>query len=103
MSDAMTYLDTVKLEFLDKPEVYCQFLDTMREFRVSRIDCAGVIERLGTLFYGKPALLEGFNMFLPRGYRIDISTDPRNPYPIMVTTPQGIKMQNVTPPESYRG
>ena len=68
-----------------------------------RIDCSGVIERLGTLFYGKPTLLEGFNMFLPRGYRIDISTDPRNPNPIMVTTPQGIKIQNAAPPESYQG
>ena len=68
-----------------------------------RIDCSGVIKRLGTLFYGKPSLLEGFNMFLPRGYRIDISTDPRNLNPIMVTTPQGIRIQGGTPPESYQG
>jgi len=36
MSDAMNYLDAVKMQFLDKPEVYCQFLDTMRDFRYLR-------------------------------------------------------------------
>ena len=33
MSDAMNYLDAVKMQFRDKPEVYCQFLDTMQDFR----------------------------------------------------------------------
>ena len=32
-SDAMNYLDAVKMQFRDKPEVYCQFLDTMQDFR----------------------------------------------------------------------
>ena len=32
-SDAMNYLDAVKMQFRDKPEVYCRFLDTMQDFR----------------------------------------------------------------------
>ena len=68
------YLDAVKMQFRDKPEVYCQFSDTMQDFRhlmsvvwsliyyllnalripYHRIDCSGVIKRLGALFYGKP-------------------------------------------------
>ena len=33
MSDAVNYLDAVKMQFRDKPEVYCRFLDTMQDFR----------------------------------------------------------------------
>ena len=41
------------------------------------------------LFHGNPYLIEGFNTFLPPGYYINTSTDPRDPNLITVTTPLG--------------
>ena len=32
--DALTYLDAVKVQFQDKPEVYNHFLDIMKDFKV---------------------------------------------------------------------
>jgi paired amphipathic helix protein Sin3a len=61
----------------------------------SRIDTPGVIERVSLLFTGNPELIQGFNTFLPMGYRIDISADPRDNM-ITVTTPSGITRQSTT-------
>lgn len=54
-----------------------------------RIDTPGVIERVSALFHGNPSLIQGFNTFLPPGYRIEMSDDPRDPDIITVTTPEG--------------
>ena len=53
------------------------------------IDTPGVIHRVSTLFQGNPPLIQGFNTFLPPGYRIELSSDPRNVNGITVTTPTG--------------
>ena len=53
------------------------------------IDTPGVIERVSTLFQGNTFLIQGFNTFLPPGYRIEVSSDPRHQNTIMVTTPAG--------------
>jgi Paired amphipathic helix repeat len=55
----------------------------------SRIDTPGVIERVSSLFHGNPYLIEGFNTFLPPGYHINASADPRHPNRITVITPLG--------------
>lgn len=52
------------------------------------------------LFHGNPPLIQGFNTFLPPGYRIDISTDPRDPNAIHVTTPSGTTTQSTIKPSS---
>ncbi|KAJ1948556.1 Transcriptional regulatory protein sin3, partial [Linderina macrospora] len=85
--DALSYLDMVKSQFQDRPEVYNQFLDIMKDFKSHTIDTPGVIERVSRLFYGSPALIQGFNTFLPPGYRIDVSDDPNEG--VRVTTPSG--------------
>lgn len=54
-----------------------------------RIDTPGVIERVSTLFRGHPALISGFNTFLPPGYRIECSIDDQERNIIKVTTPTG--------------
>jgi paired amphipathic helix protein Sin3a len=59
-----------------------------------RTDTPGVIERVSTLFHGNPGLIQGFNTFLPFGYRIDISADPHDPNTITVTTPMGTTSQS---------
>ncbi|TFK77475.1 hypothetical protein BDN72DRAFT_753546 [Pluteus cervinus] len=93
VTDALGYLDAVKVEFQDRPEVYNRFLDIMKDFKSGAIDTPGVIQRVSRLFHGNPDLIQGFNTFLPVGYRIDISADPMD-HTITVTTPLGITVQS---------
>ncbi|CEP17178.1 hypothetical protein [Parasitella parasitica] len=89
VKDALTYLDQVKMKFADQARVYNRFLDIMKEFKSQAIDTPGVIERVSTLFRGHPALISGFNTFLPPGYRIECTTDAYARDIIKVTTPTG--------------
>lgn len=57
------------------------------------IDTPGVIKRVSHLFNGHPSLIQGFNTFLPAGYRIECSTDAHDANYITVTTPSGTTMQ----------
>lgn len=59
----------------------------------ARIDTPGVIKRVSHLFNGHPSLIQGFNTFLPVGYRIECSTDAHDSNFITVTTPSGTTMQ----------
>ncbi|KAI9014417.1 hypothetical protein CLU79DRAFT_767523 [Phycomyces nitens] len=90
VKDALTYLDQVKIQFSDQPEVYNKFLDIMKDFKSQAIDTPGVIERVSGLFKGHPSLISGFNTFLPPGYRIECSTDECSRDVIKVTTPSGV-------------
>lgn len=103
VTEALAYLDAIKAQFQDKPSVYNRFLDIMRDFKNEvcvhhtlllqtdieshSIDTSGVIEQVSALFHGNPTLIEGFNTFLPPGYRIEIPTDQYN-------NTMGITMQN---------
>lgn len=89
VKDALSYLDQVKMQFYSQADVYNNFLDIMKDFKSQNIDTPGVIDRVSTLFKGHPALIQGFNTFLPPGYRIECSSDPSDPNPITVTTPMG--------------
>ncbi|KAK7204077.1 hypothetical protein BZA70DRAFT_281422 [Myxozyma melibiosi] len=89
VKDALSYLDQVKVQFQNQPDVYNRFLDIMKDFKSQSIDTPGVIDRVSTLFSGHPNLIQGFNTFLPPGYRIECSLDPSDPNPIRVTTPMG--------------
>ena len=60
--------------------------------KTDSIDTPGVIQRVSMLFHGHSELIGGFNTFLPPGYRIEISSDPRQDI-ITVTTPMGILTQ----------
>lgn len=106
VTDALSYLDAVKKQFHDRPDVYNRFLDIMKDFKNQRcgavgniedeahalpltsIDTPGVIERVSTLFAGYPRLIEGFNTFLPHGYHIECTVD-LDTNVITVTTPEG--------------
>lgn len=89
VKDALTYLDEVKVQFYNQADVYNNFLDIMKDFKSQSIDTPGVIDRVSSLFRGHPNLIQGFNTFLPPGYRIECSLDPLDPNPIRVTTPTG--------------
>jgi len=88
LNDALSYLDQVKVRFVHQPDVYNQFLDIMKDFKSQAIDTPGVIDRVSTLFAGHPELIQGFNTFLPPGYRIECGTRD-DPNAIRVTTPMG--------------
>ncbi|KAG1839224.1 hypothetical protein DFJ58DRAFT_812844 [Suillus subalutaceus] len=96
VTDALSYLDAVKVQFQDKPDVYNHFLDIMKDFKSEVIDTPGVIERVSMLFHGNPYLIQGFNTFLPPGYRIEMSADPHDPNIITVTTPLGTTTQSTS-------
>ena len=88
LNDALSYLDQVKVRFVQQPDVYNQFLDIMKDFKSQAIDTPGVIDRVSSLFAGHPELIQGFNTFLPPGYRIECGTRD-DPNAIRVTTPMG--------------
>lgn len=92
VKDALSYLDQVKIQFSEQPDVYNRFLDIMKDFKSQSIDTLGVIERVSTLFRGHPNLVQGFNTFLPPGYKIECSFDPSDPTAIRVITPLGTMM-----------
>lgn len=94
IEDALSYLDQVKSQFQKQPNVYNSFLDIMKDFNTQRIDTPGVIERVANLFKGHPVLVEGFNTFLPPGFNIVCSSDPKGPHNIRVITPSGIITAN---------
>lgn len=88
LNDALSYLDQVKVQFSDKPDVYNKFLDIMKDFKSAQIDTPGVIDRVSNLFAGNPQLIQGFNTFLPPGYKIECGAED-DPNAIRVTTPMG--------------
>uniref|UniRef100_A0A4W6CNR7 Paired amphipathic helix protein Sin3a n=1 Tax=Lates calcarifer TaxID=8187 RepID=A0A4W6CNR7_LATCA len=108
VEDALSYLDQVKLQFGNQPQVYNDFLDIMKEFKSQSIDTPGVISRVSQLFKGHPDLIMGFNTFLPPGYKIEVQTNDlvnaltpssqSNPS-IPAGTPTGPPMQNNQPVE----
>ncbi|MCJ1377531.1 Transcriptional regulatory protein sin3 [Xylographa soralifera] len=95
LNDALSYLDQVKVRFQDHPDVYNKFLDIMKDFKSQAIDTPGVIERVSTLFNGHPELIQGFNTFLPPGYRIECGTND-DPNSIRVTTPMGTTVSSMS-------
>ncbi|KAF2012678.1 WD40 repeat-like protein [Aaosphaeria arxii CBS 175.79] len=86
--DSRSYLAQVRVQFSDHPDVYNRFLDIMKHFKSGAIDTTSVISQVLTLFAGKPNLIQDFNTFLPRGYKIECGTNG-DPNAIRVTTPTG--------------
>jgi len=96
LQDALSYLDQVKVQFADHPDVYNRFLDIMKDFKSGAIDTPGVIERVSQLFAGNPGLIQGFNTFLPPGYKIECGAGD-DPNTIRVTTPMGTTLSTMPP------
>jgi paired amphipathic helix protein Sin3a len=94
LNDALSYLDQVKVQFADHPDVYNRFLDIMKDFKGGVIDTPGVIDRVSHLFAGNPGLIQGFNTFLPPGYKIECGAGD-DPNTIRVTTPMGTTMSTI--------
>ncbi|KAI0822510.1 paired amphipathic helix [Trametes gibbosa] len=95
-SDALGYLDQIKAQFSEQPDVYNTFLEIMKDFRNGLIDTPGVIERVSNLFHGHPSLIQGLNFFLPAKYQIGAAASPHASSYITVTTPAGTTTQATT-------
>lgn len=68
----MDYLDAVKLEFRDQPEIYDEFLAIMGRFKTKQMLPPDVIVEVARLFRGRNSLVLRFNRFLPEGYKIGL-------------------------------
>ncbi|CAG5127146.1 unnamed protein product [Candidula unifasciata] len=64
LKDALSYLDQVKLQFSNQPQVFHDFLDVLEKFKSQAIDWSCVINQVSDLFKGHPDLIVGFNAFL---------------------------------------
>lgn len=83
---------------MDPPTIYSPAIHRIHQLMVNktRIDTPGVIARVSELFAGHPNLIQGFNTFLPPGYRIECGLE-NNPNSIRVTTPSGSTIHNINP------
>ena len=72
VEDALAYLDQVKMTFEDKPEIYNQFLDLMKEFKAQyqkeQKSINDVYEEVSRLFKDHTELLAEFSQFLRDGF-----------------------------------
>lgn len=66
----MEYLDAVKREFRDQPEIYDEFLAIMGRFKTKQMLPPDVIVEVARLFRGRNQLVLSFNRFLPEGFKI---------------------------------
>jgi len=105
VEDALSYLDQVKLQFGNQPQVYNDFLDIMKEFKSQTIDTPGVINRVSNLFKGHPDLIVGFNTFLPPGYKIEVQANEvvtvQQPGQAVLHLPVGGSLPTSTPDPAH--
>ncbi|KFY42798.1 hypothetical protein V494_02228 [Pseudogymnoascus sp. VKM F-4513 (FW-928)] len=98
--EAHSYLDQVRAQFIDQPDIYNTFLHTMKDYTDLVIDIPGVINRMSELFAGHPSLVRGFSTFLSEGYQIECgaSNDPvANNAITPIQTEQWTAMNDVAP------
>ncbi|KAI0749539.1 hypothetical protein C8Q80DRAFT_1162580 [Daedaleopsis nitida] len=93
---AHKYLSTIRLRVQDKPETFAIFLDVMEDYRARSADVHLVIVRVALLLHRYPDLIEGFNAYLPAGYRIELP----DPTTIEIATPIGRWIKRVVSNEA---
>jgi len=69
--DALLYLDQVKAESSDEPEIYNEFLRIMKSYQTAQIGTPKVISSVSALLAGYPQLLYGFTFIINR-YAIEV-------------------------------
>ncbi|KAA3455982.1 paired amphipathic helix protein Sin3-like 2 [Gossypium australe] len=74
---AETYLKEVREMFEDKK--YDMFLQVMKDFSTQRADIVCVMGRVKELLKGNNNLIQGFNLFLPKGYEISVDEEKASP------------------------
>ncbi|TYI63576.1 hypothetical protein E1A91_D09G028200v1 [Gossypium mustelinum] len=76
---AETYLKEVREMFEDKKYKYDMFLEVMKDFSTQRADIVCVMGRVKELLKGHSNLIQGFNLFLPKGYEISVDEEKASP------------------------
>ena len=74
ITDALSYLDTVRDQFTQEPLRYKKFLALMKLFKQGVIPREAVVKRVANLFRGYDNLILGFNAFLPTDSQIELRT-----------------------------
>ncbi|KAL0080185.1 Sin3 family co-repressor-domain-containing protein [Phycomyces blakesleeanus] len=87
-ADALVYLELVKKTYADKPAVYQNLIEIMKDFKNKRTDIVKVIETITVLFKDYPFLIIGFNPFLPPGYRVECN-QTENGLVVQTSLPMG--------------
>ncbi|OCB87065.1 hypothetical protein A7U60_g5800 [Sanghuangporus baumii] len=89
--DALDYLDVITERFREnRPDVYSEFLNIMKDSKSEIIDTSEVIGRVSSLFRGHDDLIQGFNTFLPPGCRIPCTSVATDTIATSELTPDGI-------------
>ncbi|QRV94772.1 paired amphipathic helix protein SIN3 [Ceratobasidium sp. AG-Ba] len=86
VNDALNYLELIRSTYSDQPQKYNEFLAVMRDFKQHSASAVQSAARVADLFSDKPELVEGFNAFLPPGYRIQIGQEGN----MVVITPNSV-------------
>ncbi|QRW09087.1 paired amphipathic helix protein SIN3 [Ceratobasidium sp. AG-Ba] len=86
VNDALNYLELIRSTYSDQPQKYNEFLAVMNDFGQHSISAVQSAARVADLFSDKPELVEGFNAFLPPGYRIQFGQDGN----MVVVTPNSV-------------
>ncbi|KAI0646602.1 hypothetical protein C8Q79DRAFT_963508 [Trametes meyenii] len=76
IKDALRFMDEVKKEFGASSQEYETFIEILKGFRERTIGFDEVITRVSTLFNGRPALIQGFNLFVPLGQAVEPHPHP---------------------------
>ncbi|KFY27742.1 hypothetical protein V491_00753 [Pseudogymnoascus sp. VKM F-3775] len=78
LSEALSYLDQVKAQFVDQPDIYNTFIYLLKGYKSQVFDFPGFISRISKLFAAHPNVIQKFNTYLPLRDRIecDSSNDP---------------------------
>ena len=72
----MCFVQMVKEAFKERqPDKYHLFLSVMDDFRNQRVAIPEVVSTAQALFQDSPDLALGFNIFLPKGHRIQVGLD----------------------------
>ncbi|KAI9319985.1 hypothetical protein BX666DRAFT_2119515 [Dichotomocladium elegans] len=79
-SEAIRFLQEVKMVFRHHPDKYNRFLDIMKAARLYQQPMSQTIACVSELFYGYPWLISGFNYFIPQGYHITNSPETNAHY-----------------------
>jgi paired amphipathic helix protein Sin3a len=96
VEDALLYLDQVKAVFVGngRPHIYDQFIEIMKDFKENKISTPEVIEQVKSMFRDYPALIAGFNCFLPNEAKIELElsglpSTSTSPAPAATSTASG--------------
>lgn len=69
LTDAIVFLNKIRDEYKEQSEIYDNFLETMRDFKLEKIDADEVCRAIRVLFKDKIYLIKLFDEYLPHHLR----------------------------------